>query len=268
MKAILTFFLLLSQSVALTPHEKLKHSFAYIHDQLILLPKHDISIPHNVQQDAKNLNEVMSSIATLKGTGFVVNKTYNATEILTNEHVCANIKPNTSIPKLFVEMKSYINNRILETNPLITLYYNLSYENIVTDYQGSHYKINKIKKTDIETDLCLISTKESWGIPLNVDLPVCNPGDEVLNMSVSGGIYYENAVPTRTGIYNGVIKEEILASFIYTKRVLYTLNLRSGASGSAVINKSGNLCGNISHATKKAGLSYGASASEIRDFLK
>ena len=268
MKTILMFFLILTQSVNITPHEKLKNSFAYIHDQLILLPKYDISIPYDIKENVKKINEIMTSAATLKGTGFVINKSYDSTEILTNEHVCANIKFKGNIPMFFVEMKRYIADRVLEENPIINLYYTLSYEYIVTDYQGNHYKINKVKKTDIQTDLCLISTKNSWGVPLRIDAPVCAPGDEILNMSVSGGIYYENAVPTRKGVYNGIIKDEILTSFLYNKRALYTLNLQSGASGSAVINKLGNLCGNISHATKKLGLSYGASISEIRDFLK
>jgi S1-C subfamily serine protease len=268
MKTVLMFLLLLTQSVNLTPHEKLKNSFAYIHNQLIMLPKHNISIPHDILQDAKNLNEVMASAATLKGTGFVVNRSYDSTEILTNEHVCASIKPNTSIPELFVEMKSYIENRVLEVNPIMNLYYDISYEYVVTDYQGNVYKINKVLKTDIQTDLCLINTKEAWGVPLSINSAICKHGDEVLNMSVSGGVYYENAVPTRTGIYNGIIKEEVLTSFLYNKRALYTLNLLPGASGSAVINKEGNLCGNISHATKSLGLSYGASVFEIRDFLK
>ena len=268
MKTILMFFLLLTQSTALTPHEKLKNSFAYIHDQLILLPAHNISIPHDIQQDAKELNDAMSEAATLKGSGFVINKSYSGTEVLTNEHVCSSINPRKNIPDFFSKMKAYVESKVLETNPIMNLYYNISYEYIITDYQGNHYKLVKVKKTNIESDLCIIVSEGTWGTPLKVDEPACKPGDEVLNMSVSGGIYYENAVPTREGIYNGDIKNELLTSFVYSKRSLYTLSLQSGASGSAVINRKGHLCGNISHATKSLGLSYGASVYEIRDFLK
>ena len=55
---------------------------------------------------------------------------------------------------------------------------------------------------------------------------------------------------------------------IYKERNIYTLHARSGASGSAVFNAEGKVCGNISHTASDLDVCYGSSVTDLKDFLK
>ena len=83
-------------------------------------------------------------------------------------------------------------------------------------------------------------------------------------MSSSAGYYYPNAVPIRQGFMNGIVKNQEINGKIFKDVNLYTLSVQPGASGSAVFNKEGEVCGTINIAYTRVDLSSGASLADLR----
>lgn len=268
MNAIFTIMLLLNTTF-FPAYESAKNSFAFIHDQIVLVKKDYITIPMYIQHDAEILNQNMSEFSLIKASGFIYSQEQNTTQVVTNHHVCIEINDkDASSQNVIKKIKTVVRPRIEEKNPIIFLYYDLEYQFFATDFNGNHHKITSIKKLSYTSDLCLIDTEDRWGIPAELNDKECRPSEVIFNVSASGGLYHPKAFPVRRGYYNGIAYNEFMTDTIYKERNIYTLHARSGASGSAVFNAEGKVCGNISHTASDLDVCYGSSVTDLKDFLK
>lgn len=266
MNTIFTFMILIN-TILFPAHENAKNSFAFIHDQVILTVKDELSIPVYIQHEADQINKAMIDFATVKASGFVSSHNDITTNVITNHHVCTEIFESDK-PSIMQSVESLLREKINQTNPILFLYYDLSYRYVATDYDGNDYVIKQVIKTEPKTDLCLLETERVWGVPAKINEKECSPSEVIYNMSVSGGIYHPKAVPFRQGFYNGKVFNEIMTTRQYNERSLFTLSARTGASGSAVFNRNGKVCGNISHSISDLDVCYGSTVNDLKSFLR
>ena len=239
---------------------KIKDSFGYIYSYIQLVPVYSIINNDGFYgENISSINELLKDYKLVKGSSHIV-KNYNKTLLITSNHVCDELF-NVNQFDDFKEIikKNLIQQGLIDFEVLKLFDFKIIYE--VKDFYGKSFKISKREKSDKINDLCLISSKVIFGQPVDVNLHKCNWGDEILNISVSNGLYFENAVPIRTGYYSGIIKHESIDVN------LYSLKIDSGASGSFVFNKNGDVCGNINFIIKGSDLSFGATNKSILDFL-
>lgn len=266
---IIFSIMLLLNTTFFPAYESAKNSFAFIHDQFVLVEKDYISIPSYIQQDANQINLSMTDFSLIKGSGFVYSQEQKRTQIITNHHVCIEIDSKDEATKNIIRrVKSVVKAKLEVKNPLVLLYYNIEYQFFVEDFNGEKHKVISIKKLSEASDLCLLDTEDRWGIPAEINDKECRPAEVIFNISASGGLYHPKAFPLRRGYYNGIIYNESMTNAVYKERNVYTLHARSGASGSAVFNSKGKVCGNISHTAADSDVCYGSSVSDLKDFLK
>lgn len=260
--------ILLLINISIFPaYENAKKSFGFIHDQIALVKKNHISPPADIMKDAIDFNKTLMDLGTMRASGFVYSHKQKVTQIVTNDHVCKDLDLENKNP-LALRVIGIVQNKLSETNPLLFLYFDLKYRIVVTSFAGIHHEIMGIEKSDKKTDLCILNTKDVWGSPAEINETECIPSEEVYNISASGGLYYPGAFPIRKGFYNGIVLDEYMTDNVYKTRGLYTLNIQSGASGSAVFNSKGKICGNISHTVKNSDVSFGSTVEELKTFLR
>lgn len=263
-----TYVIMLLINISFFPaYEKAKKSFGFIHDQIILVKKNYISPPTDIMIDATDFNKTFLDLSMMKASGFVYKHNQNFTQVVTNDHVCKDLDIESK-SALALRIKGLIQKKISETNPLMFLYFDLEYRSVVTSFSGIHHVIASIEKSDKKSDLCILNTRGTWGAPAELNITECIPSEEVYNISASGGLYYPGAFPIRKGFYNGIVFDEYMTDNIYKSRSLYTLNVQTGASGSAVFNSEGKVCGNISHTIKGNDISFGSTVEELKTFLR
>lgn len=268
MNAIFSIILLLNTTL-FPAYEIAKNSFAFIHDQVVLVKKDYISIPDYIQHDAEQLNLAMSGFDLIKGSGFIYSHIRNNTLVVTNHHVCIEINhKDEATSNIIKKIKSIVKSKIEVKNPLVLLFYDIEYQFFATDFNGERHKVSSIKKSSEYSDLCLLETEDRWGIPAEINDKECNPSEVIFNISASGGLYHPKAFPLRRGYYNGIVYNEFMSDTVYKERNVYTLHARSGASGSAVFNSVGKVCGNISHTVIDLDVCYGSSVNDLKDFLR
>jgi S1-C subfamily serine protease len=88
------------------------------------------------------------------------------------------------------------------------------------------------------------------------------------NISASGGFYLPKSTPLRTGFINNKADKVMVEGAEFENVNVYTIQVSPGASGSAVFNESGEVCGNINIAYEKLQISFGASSETITEFYK
>tara|TARA_Y100000592_G_scaffold3243_1_gene4656 strand:+ start:2045 stop:2854 length:810 start_codon:yes stop_codon:yes gene_type:complete len=205
----------------------------------------------------------------LRASSFIVKKSINSTSLVTSAHVCNEIdtfKKNDN----FSKVKS---NVLLVTN--ISSFFNLNeIENhikivpniYVRDFYGKKHTLISIDKINNSSDLCRITTKDSWGLAVRLSLKECIYGERLYNIAASAGFYSPNSVPFREGNYSGVHEEYEDNSSNFKN--LYTIEALPGSSGSGVFNKKGEVCGNINISYSKSNLSLGATRKDISNILE
>lgn len=267
MNSILMIMLLINNTL-FPAYENAKNSFAFIHDQIVLVQKDYISIPEYIQHDARQINLAMTEFSMIKASGFVYSNKKNTTQVVTNQHVCIEMVITDDSKKVIEIIKNIIKPKIEDKNPIILLYYDIEYKFFAAEFNGKQHKIKEVKKVSVSSDLCLIDTEDRWGVPAELNTQECKPSEVIYNISASGGLYHPNAFPLRQGYFNGIVYNEFMTNTIYAERSVYTLHARQGASGSAVFNRDGKVCGNISHTAADLDVCYGSSVSDLKSFLK
>jgi hypothetical protein len=205
----------------------------------------------------------------MRASSFIVKKSNKTTTLLTSAHVCNEIS-SFKKEKNFVKIK----NNVLLTTKISTFFEMKDIENhidivpniYIRDFRGKKYKIKSIDKVDNSSDLCKITTNESWGSSVKISNKECVYGERLYNISVSAGFYSPNSVPFREGNYSGIHEE--YEDIKNNHKNLYTIEALPGSSGSGVFNRKGEVCGNINISYSKSNLSLGATRKDISAMLK
>lgn len=250
------------------PIDKMKHSYSYIYGYLKLVKKDSYincmtcdTIDEIAKDNIREFNLKIEKIGAIKASAFVYEKTLNSTNILSSEHVCASIDEfiNTDW-----NSKDIIKDSLIKT---VENYYALEPFVVVKTFEGKTKQIENVIKKSKYLDLCAIKTKGSWGIPVTFNTK-CKYGEMLSNISASGGFYAPNAVPLRTAMHSGVlvVKDETTHNKAVSQN-LYTLKIQPGASGSAMFDNNGHVCGNINIMYTSLDLSLGATSASMLKFL-
>lgn len=228
------------------------------------------SSPDDVMRITK-INKQLSSMSYVMSSAFIIMHKKNETFLMTSGHVCTELKSfmeDIKFKKFSLELQEVILKRegLFEDSELFNFYF-VDTEIVVYSFNGTKYKLKSIKAIDSKKDMCIINTEAKWGEAIKFSENDC-VYEEVYNMSTSGGYYYPNAVPIRKGIINKVISRQKFDNRVFENVNLYTLNVKPGASGSAVFNKKGEVCGSINISYSNLDLSSGASRSDLIDFFQ
>lgn len=241
-----------------------KESFGYINSYYQLKPM--FSILNNKEFLGINIeliNELLKEYKILKASSHIIKHNNNETILITSNHVCEDLFDEFKFIDLETTLKENLINSNLISSDMLNLY-TFTIENYVTDFYGNSHKLISKNKINIKNDLCEIRSKNTWGKKIQIEQTECNWGDEILNISVSSGYYFPNAVPIRSGFFLG----ETLNPISNEDNVnVYTIKIHQGASGSIVFNKQGKVCGNINFTSKESDISFGASNKQLLEFI-
>jgi len=241
-----------------------KDSFGYIN--LYFQIKPILSILDNSGYYGQNIvliNDLLKKFILIKASSHIIKHKDDTTILITSNHVCDDLFNKSEFSsQLQVIKENLIISNLITQSTLNLFEFEIIHE--IKDFYGKSYQIISKNKKDINNDLCEIRTSYKWGKSLNITNHECEWGDEIFNVSVSAGYYFENAVPIRTGYFLGKVKNELNDNTINS----YSLNIQQGASGSLVFNKKGNICGNINLASKNADISFGATNKALNEFIK
>ena len=217
------------------------------------------------------INNQLEKSPYIKASSFVIHRRNSKTYVMTSNHVCKSIKQFLSKESKFnVIGNKLMDNMIKEgffANKEVGNLYEIKPHASIIDFTGKSIKIEKIVKTSAEKDLCILQTNKSWGVKIQFANADCYY-EEIFNLSASGGYYMPNALPLRRGIFNSIASSETVGEKVFKDINLYTLNVLPGASGSAVFNNQGKVCGNINISYPKLGISFGASRNDLIAFFE
>lgn len=216
------------------------------------------------------LNEKFNNMAYIMASAFIVDHTKNETYLMTSGHVCKELKffiANAQFKSLGIDLQGhvFIDNDTFKDKKIVE-YYLIEQEVAVYSFEGIEYKVKDIKDIDFEKDICILNTYSKWGKKAEFANKNCIY-EEVFNMSSSGGYFYPGAMPVRKGIINNIVKKQEYKDETFYNVNLYTLMVKPGASGSAVFNKSGKVCGSINISYPELDLSSGASRIDLINFF-
>jgi hypothetical protein len=219
----------------------------------------------------KHVNSQLAEIPYITASSFVLTQKKSETFLMTSGHVCNSINSFITQEKykkfsLAIQDMIFKSKDLFENDELNSFYY-VDIQIEVYAYNGEKFKLKEIKYIDNQKDLCILSTESKWGTPVKFAKKKCEY-EEVYNMSTSGGYYYPNAVPIRKGFINNIIDKQKFNDVIFEDVNLYTLSVKPGASGSAVFNSKGEVCGNINISYSNLDLSSGASLKDIITFFQ
>lgn len=152
------------------------------------------------------------------GSSIVVAHYSEKTYLLTARHTCMPGKYKVialDIPDIELHIRLEIDNRLT-----------------VIDYFGNERPatIHAYSKTH---DICVISTDNYWGEPVPIAKRMPQIGSDVYNVSAPLGIFGTGMVPMFHGTYIGHIDDNHF----------YTIPVKPGSSGSAVLNGKGEIVG-------------------------
>ena len=109
-------------------------------------------------------------------------------------------------------------------------------------------------------DLCLIKTAGQWGTPANLSKNELKYGDQVISMAAPNGIFESKMVLLFDGRYSGRTSEN---------DDIFAIPCAPGSSGSAILNKSGEIVSVVHSASKSfQNMAVGSNKKDIEDFLK
>lgn len=261
--------LLMSLSLGFSHMSNLKTSFIYIDMTYKVTPKFDFGLSLIDPDSIEKINGVIGQLKLSKASGFVYKVESLKSQILTANHVCQTVSEGGT----FLESPTFKGSfsqllASLNIDPLLfDVFYQIDVSINLKDYWGKSYSDTKIIKQSLKYDLCLLESPNPIGQA--VEFAERCLEEKIYNFSASGGFYLEEGIPLRQGFLNrpvGQIKSS--DNSLYKDFYQYTMDLTGGASGSAVFNERGQVCGMITLAQDKIGLSYGPTEKQINDFLK
>ncbi len=249
--------------------EKAQESFGFIRAHYYMKKK-DICLDCNLTLDVNEdrINKDFISMTFLKASSFIIRRFEKETHVLTSNHVCEGIREFYTFSQ--TKTNSYIANRIKDvvlSNKEVKERYEIKPTVSITTFNGLVYKDLEILKESKEHDICLINVPVSFGKAVDIDVDASNCYyTRVYNLSASGGFYLPKAIPLRTGYINSPADKVIAEAKEFKNVNVYTIQVSPGASGSAVFNSKGKVCGNINIAYEKLQISFGASSKTIIEF--
>lgn len=256
--------------------ETLKNSFGHIKSFYKIMPRNkELCVGcYMFSKEAEkvyNINKKFYRVPYTSSSAFIVSHSSNKTILMTSGHVCEELNTFMTSEKfkaLAVEVYSSIvlENESLDASLLRDNYY-IKPEVAVYSFSGNEHIVDKIIAIDKENDICLLSTESKWGKKADFAEKNC-VYEEIFNMSSSGGQFYPNSMPLRKGYINSIISAQKYDNTIYRDVNLYTLNVKEGASGSAVFNSNGKVCGSVNISYIKLDLSSGASRINLISFFE
>ena len=213
----------------------------------------------------EKISEEFSKTPYIKSSSFVVAKNKNKTLLSTSMHVCESLQEFTQ-EKRFKSLADRLMNEAVKSNLFlnseIIKIYRLVPKMSVQEFEGKLHYLTEVKHIDTDNDICLVESEDAWGTPVKFAETPCYY-EKIYNISASGGQYDKGSVALREGICNHTIDEVVVEDKIFRYHHLYTLSVLPGASGSAVFNTKGEVCGNINISYQKLGLSLGATSKII-----
>ena len=257
-----------------TPIEEAKNSFGLITSYFYLENKYETCTNCSLDPAENNLVKLINSQlfeqSIFRASSFLYSNDKKNSYLLTSDHVCQSLEEIKKKDENFAKMsQAILDNIILENfkeNNFSILNYNMKFITSIVDFEGNTHLFDSILKRNKEKDLCIISTKDVWGKNAKFADKSCEYGEQIFNISASGGFYRKNAVPFRKGYFSGKYSGEIIGERMLGEVNLYTLKIRPGASGSAVFNSKGRVCGNVNIAYTTLDLSLGATLFDIKLF--
>ena len=213
----------------------------------------------------EKISEEISRTPYIKASSFVVAKKKDKTLLSTSMHVCESLLEFTQEKrfKLLADklMEEAVKSDIFLNTEIIKIY-RLVPKMSVQEFEGKLHYLTEVKVSDTNNDICLIESEDSWGTPVKFVNTPCYY-EKIYNISASGGQYEKGTAALREGICNHIVNEVIVDNKPFKNHHLYTLEVLPGASGSAVFNSKGEVCGNINISYQKVGLSLGATSKII-----
>lgn len=266
MKLILIFASLLF--FGYVPVTEMQKSYGHIQANYVL-EKIQIASGYYEELDEVliDVNLQLSEMPYIKASSFVMLHHKNNTYLSTSQHVCSELKDfitNEKFKKLGKKLLESMSEASFSIFDQVNLeYYVITPKVFIYDFYGKKHVLKDIIVSIPEKDMCVIRTEELWGSPVKLSEAQCKY-EAIFNMSSSGGYYYPNSAPIRQGFINNVVKTLDIDNKIFTDVNLYTLQVKPGASGSAVFNSKGEVCGTINIAYVKVDLSSGNSLEDLK----
>lgn len=254
------------------PADDMKSSYGHIKAYYVL-EKMQIASGYFEEFDTilKDLNLQLEEMSYMKASSFIMLHSKGKTYLSTSEHVCKELKDFVTNKKFKILGKKLLlslsQTKFGMFSPESLSLYTITPKIFVYDFEGNRYLFKDVVVSVPEKDMCVLRTEKVWGTPVRLAKDICLH-KTIYNMSSSAGYYYPNAVPIRQGFMNGIVHNQEIGGKTFKDVNLYTLSVQPGASGSAVFNKSGEVCGTINIAYVKVDLSSGASLEDLRSLFE
>jgi hypothetical protein len=276
MKHIILFLSLLLLAFDI-PIENIKSSYGHIEAYYKMQPKQELDCENcftsmELFQEVSLINKKLMSMAYVKASSFVVKKKKTETISMTSEHVCKEISiflKDQRFKELAKELMKTMAKSYTDEELYTKIYksYEIVPKAYIYSFEGVKHEIKSILLSDSNIDTCAIETLGSWGKEVTFAKGGC-VYEKIFNMSSSGGYYYKGSAALREGYVNGRVEELSIQQRKFKEVNLYTLLVKPGASGSAVFNVKGEVCGSVNISFIKVDLSAGASFIDLNQFYK
>lgn len=228
---------------------KARKSFAFIKINVLIKPvscTYASQIGSNISRERCDISSYAPKTLKSVGSGAVIKHVINKTYVLTAAHVCSHPKTDTRV----------IGHKEITVNLLPSA--------TVRDVSGN-VRFAKIFALDTKNDLCILEVDGKFGHPLQVAKKMPPLPSLVFSYGAPLGINHPGMVLFYTGYSAGPHYDDTYERTTY----FYTLVIRGGSSGSAIINSEGEIIG-VVH-TAIVGLqkmAIAASLRSIRNILK
>jgi hypothetical protein len=273
----IVFFLSLLLLAFDIPIEKIKSSYGHIEAYYKVQPKQSLDCENcftsmEAFQEIRSINKKLMQMAYVKASSFIVKKKKSETISITSEHVCKELSVFLRDQK-FKALAKDLMKTMAKTYADSALYSEIyrTYEIVpkayIYSFEGVKHEITSIILSDSKIDTCAIKSLGVWGKEVTFAKSGCLY-EKIFNMSSSGGYYHKGSVALREGYVNGRVEELRIQERKFKEVNLYTLLVKPGASGSAVFNVKGEVCGSVNISFIKVDLSAGASYSDLTQFYK
>lgn len=227
-------------------------SLFHKHNQTILPLKSFVKVSIFAKIDDKTL-QVGS------GSGFFVSRT----KIVTAKHVCDRemySRGNTISEIQNMQEETPPQPEQQEALPTISFVFGIK------TYEGDEYPV-KVYKVSSENDICILETEEEVNDIQILKLSPTAPkiGERVYNIGAPHGFSATHMVPIFEGFYSG----DMMCQLTDGRCSVYTIPIKPGSSGSAVINEHGEVVGVIfSGLVKYHELAFSCTYHQLKAFIQ